>query len=570
MKRFLTLLPAVLILLIFPVATHAQPTCDDLPPPFDNPDLLANWQTVWDKTDICISIENVFTDEEQPIMSGGVPRDGIPPIDNPTFDDQSIADLWLQPQSPVIAVDVDGIARAYPLAILTRHEIVNDVIGETALAVTYCPLCNSAVVYDRTVDGNVLRFGVSGFLRNSDLIMWDDLTQSWWQQFTGEGIVGTYTGHLLDIVPSQVVGYGAFKEQYPDGQVLSTQGRNYGENPYVGYDSNGSPFFFERPDARLFPVSRVLGANINGEQIAYPFAELQAEMVINDTVGGTDVVAVWQPGSVSAMDQAWIDDSRDVGMAALFNRNLGNQVLTFSIIDEQIIDDQTGSTWNIFGTATAGELAGQQLMQINAFPHFWFAWEAFYPETAIYNYQPPTADELMRLELDPVYGDPNAPITLIEYGAYGCPACKFWHEEGFIDDILEEFEGQVKLVFRDMPTVAPQYSQMAAEVAQCAFDQGNDLFWDFHDALYTIAKQDVSTRDDLIEIGKQVGLDADALRTCAEAGTHASTVTFDYTRGIEAGVRGTPTFFLNDQPFFNASPDILRDAINAELAKLED
>ena len=142
-------------------------------------------------------------------------RDGIPPLDNPQFDDLATADTWLQPASPVIALAVDGIARAYPLAILTRHEIANDVIGETPVAVTFCPLCNSAIVFDRRVDGATLRFGVSGLLRKSDLVMWDDQTQSLWQQLTGEGIVGTHTGALLDIVPSQLVGYGAFKQQYP-------------------------------------------------------------------------------------------------------------------------------------------------------------------------------------------------------------------------------------------------------------------------------------------------------------------------------------------------------------------
>ena len=132
---------------------------------------------------------------------------------------------------------------------------------------------------------------------------------------------------------------------------------------------------------------------------------------------------------------------------------------------------------------------------------------------------------------------------MIEYGAYACHACKFWHEEGFIEDIIEEFDGKVNLVFRDMPTISPQYDQMAAEIAQCAFDQGNDLFWSFHDAMYTIARQGVSTADDLIEIGLQVGLDADVLRTCYEAGTHVETVRFDFNRGTQAGVRGTPTFF---------------------------
>lgn len=355
---------------------HAQLSCDD--PPID----VSGLTRVWDKTDFCQHQEGVFDE----IISGGVPRDGIPPIDNPTFESIADASSWLQPQSPVIALEVNGTARAYPLAVLTRHEIANDVIGDEPVAVTFCPLCNSAIVFDRRVEGETLRFGVSGLLRHSDLIMWDDATQSWWQQFTGTGIVGTYTDAQLTILPSQVVSFGAFVEQYPDGEVLQGPRGGYGTNPYVGYDSSSRPFLFQgQPDDRLFPTERVLAGVIRGEPIAYPFPVLSEEVVINDTVGGQAVVAIWQPGATSALDQASIDESRDVGMAALFSRELDGQTLTFSV-DETgaILDDQTGSTWNVFGTATEGELEGKQLQPQFAFPHFWFAWAAFQPDTLIY------------------------------------------------------------------------------------------------------------------------------------------------------------------------------------------
>jgi protein-disulfide isomerase len=565
MQRLFKLIPILmvgLVTLLVPTISHAQLSCSNPPPPFDNPAVLENWQTVWNLTDVCLQQEGVFEE----VVSGGVGRDGIPPLDAPLFDDQATADLWLQPQSPVISVQLGDIARAYPLAILTRHEIANDMIGEIPIAVTFCPLCNSAIVFDRRVEGHTLRFGVSGFLRNSDLIMWDDITQSWWQQLTGEGIVGTYTGTLLDIVPSQVVGYGAFKEQYPDGEVLSSQGRSYGTNGYVGYDSSAQPFLFTGViDNRLFATARVLGVNLNSVAVAYPFDNLSEELVINDTVGETDVVALWQSGSVSALDAADIDSSKDVGMAGLFERALNDQTLTFSANGDAIVDDQTGSTWNIFGTAISGDLAGSQLQQINAFPHFWFAWAAFYSDTQLYGYEPPSTEITARYELDPVYGNPDAPVTLIEYGAYGCSACKFWHEEGFIDDIIEEFDGQVNLIFRDLPIVSPQYDQMVAELAQCALDQSNDLFWVFHDAMYTVARQGVSTANDIVEMGRQVGLDADALRSCYEADTHVETVRFDLNRGTELGARGTPTFFVGNQPIFSANPDTLRDLLQAQL-----
>ncbi|MCY4064058.1 MAG: DUF3179 domain-containing protein, partial [Chloroflexi bacterium] len=368
----------IIILVLLPGAALAQLSCDQPPAPFDDENLLKNWQRVWDLMDVCKSQEGVFYE----IMSGGVGRDGIPPIDHPQFDDLATADLWLQPASPVIALEIDGVARAYPLAILTRHEIANDVINDVHVAVTFCPLCNSAIVFDRRVDGDILRFGVSGLLRNSDLIMWDDMTQTLWQQLTGEGIVGAHTGRLLDIVPSQLVGYAAFKAQYPQGQVLSTQGRFYGSNPYVNYDSSPRPFLFMgAPDDRLLATERVLGADLEGVSVAYPFSVLAEAGVINDRVGETDVVAIWQPGAFSALDAASIDQSRDVGMAALFDRIVDGRALTFELVDSAIVDAETGSSWNIFGSALSGELAGKQLRPINAFPHFWFAWAAFYPDT---------------------------------------------------------------------------------------------------------------------------------------------------------------------------------------------
>jgi len=376
---FLAMVMSLIILMIGRLngMTSAQSSCDD--PPID----VSGLTRVWDKTDFCQHQEGVFDE----IISGGVGRDGIPPIDNPSFESIDEASTWLQPQSPVIAFEMNDIARAYPLAILTRHEIVNDIIGDTPVAVTFCPLCNSAIVFDRQVDGQTLRFGVSGLLRNSDLIMWDDLTQSWWQQFTGEGIVGIYTGRQLVMLPSQVVSFGAFVEQYPAGEVLSRDdSRSYGTNPYVGYDSTSSPFLFRgEVDDRLPATERVLAGLIGGEAVAYPFSTLTTEVVINDAIGDVLVVAIWQPGATSALDQSNIDESRDVGMAALYNRNFDGQLLTFRVDEMGMIrDDQTDSEWNIFGTSTNGELSGSQLEQELAFPHFWFAWAAFRPETLIY------------------------------------------------------------------------------------------------------------------------------------------------------------------------------------------
>jgi hypothetical protein len=288
-----------------------------------------------------------------------------------------------------VVLRLDGEVRAYPLAILIWHEIVNDVVGETPVAVTFCPLCNSSIAFDRRIDGETLYFGTTGNLRNSDLIMWDDKTQSWWQQFTGEGIVGAYTGNLLTMLPSQVVGFGQFREQYPDGRVLSRDtgaSRSYGSNPYTFYDSTEQPFLFSGElDTRLPATARVLAGVVAGEPIAYPFDVLQIEIAINDTLGGEDIVAFWQGGVASALDTNQIDDGRDIGTAALFSRVVDGQTLTFTADESGLIrDDQTGSVWNAFGTATEGELKGSQLQQLVGAPHFWFAWAAFQPETAVY------------------------------------------------------------------------------------------------------------------------------------------------------------------------------------------
>ncbi len=382
----LVLIVPVLIVIVAGITTigrpdtiHAQISCDA--PPFD----VSRIATTWNLTDFCTYQEGVWDE----IISGGVPRDGIPPIDDPSFESIESASDWLEDQSPVISLEINGDARAYPLGILTRHEIVNDMVGDMPIAVTFCPLCNSAIVFDRVVDGETYRFGVSGLLRNSDLIMWDRQTQSWWQQFTGTGIVGVHTGTQLEIVPSQVVGFGAFVEQYPDGQVLSQTGRGgSNRNPYVGYDSNPDPFLFlGEPDPRLFPTSRILGTVVKGEAVAYPFETLEEEIVINDTINDRDIVVFWQPGNASALDGADISTSRDVGMAGMFRREFNDMLLTFYVADDSSIhDEQTNSVWNVFGTAIEGELEGSQLRQENAFPHFWFAWAAFQPETTIYGF----------------------------------------------------------------------------------------------------------------------------------------------------------------------------------------
>lgn len=317
-----------------------------------------------------------------------LPPDAIRSIDAPLMNSIEEAETWLAELSPVIAIEINGDARAYPLAILVFHEIANDVIGEVPVAVTYCPLCNSSIVFERTISDDILDFAVSGNLRNSDLIMYDRQTESWWQQFTGEGIVGDFAGILLEIVPSQVIGFGQFKELYPEGQVLEPAvDAPYGQisASYANYDI---PFLYDGVyDERLPATAHVLATHIDDLAIAYPFSALSEEIVVNDTINDEQVVIFWQSGMVAMMDAQIIDNSRDIGTANLYDRRLDDgTILTFSYdtASGSIIDEQSGSVWTAFGLAIDGELEGTQLAQRIAAPHFWFAWVAFNDDTRIY------------------------------------------------------------------------------------------------------------------------------------------------------------------------------------------
>ena len=346
----------------------------------------ANLRTVNWSTDFCQSIVD-FNE----ILVGNPTKDGIPSLTDPDMESIESAADWLSQRSPVIALEIEGEARAYPLAILIWHEIANDEIAGQPIAVTFCPLCNSAVTFARTVDGEVLDFGVSGLLRNSDLIMFDRRSESWWQQLTGEALVGAYAGTMLDIVPSQVISFGSFAARYPDGLVISREtghNRRYGVNPYGDYDSQpGRPFLYRGEiDPRLdSPVDRVLAAIVGDVAVAYPFDALRAERVINDVVADTPIVIFYQGGVASALGDRFIDNARDTGAAGMYEATLDGRRLRF-VADgaDGLRDEETGSTWNAFGEAIAGELAGRKLRWINAFPHFWFAWAAFHPETQVY------------------------------------------------------------------------------------------------------------------------------------------------------------------------------------------
>jgi len=324
------------------------------------------------------------------VLSGGPPKDGIPAIDAPKYVSISEADEWLKPIEPVVSVEVDGAGRAYPIQILMWHEIVNDTLNSEPLTVTFCPLCNTAIAFKRTVNGQILDFGTTGRLRFSNLIMYDRQTESWWQQATGEAIVGELLGSQLAFYPATIVSWESFKSEYPDGDVLSRdtgRSRNYGRNPYHGYDDiNNTPFLYRGAPTpnELTAVARVLTIDLNGEAVAYPYLVLDQIHVVNDAVGGEDVVVFWQNGVASALDTNEVATGRDVGTGAAFSRDVDGQVLTFTYDGTVIKDEETNSIWSIFGEAIDGELKDTQLSPVISINHFWFSWAAFKPETRIY------------------------------------------------------------------------------------------------------------------------------------------------------------------------------------------
>ena len=361
-----------------PTAPRNTPARDA--PPESLKAITRDWQTDWSR----------HTIDYSELLSGGPPRDGIPPLDQPAFVTTEDAAAWLAGNEPIILFVHNDDARAYPLQILTWHEIVNDTVRGLPVVVTFCPLCNSAVVFERQIAGMEMTFGTSGLLRNSDLVMWDRQTESLWQQFTGEGIVGEMTGAQLTFLPSAIISFADFRAAYPQGRILSREtgySRRYGQNPYAGYDRiDQNPFLFTGEyDERLPAMARVVTVALPGDVfVAYPLDVLREIGVINDQQGEQDLVVFYNGGTSSALGAAIIAEGEDVGATGVFNPHVNGRKLTFQQQAGGIVDDQTGSTWNVLGQATGGPLMGEALPPIIHADHFWFAWAAFRPDTLIY------------------------------------------------------------------------------------------------------------------------------------------------------------------------------------------
>jgi hypothetical protein len=380
MRRSLAGLGLVLLALCGPLAcggtdgSQSVPDLAEARPDFDR----TGWSTVFSRH--AVPLEEIHT--------GGPPRDGIPPIDRPRSVAQRAGDRFLSARDPVIAVAVRGEARAYPVRILVWHEIVNDRLDGRPVAVTYCPLCNSSLVFDRRVRGRVLSFGTTGNLRRSNLVMWDRQTESWWQQLTAEAIVGELTGERLRPLPAQTLSWAQFKRRYPGGDVLSRDTgaeREYDRNPYLGYDEPASrPHLFRgRVDRRLAPKERVVALLSPRPPVVVPFSRLAREPVVAVDVGRTPAVVLYERGVASAIDQDAVSDSKDVGTAGVFDRRVRGRRLTFVHRGAAIVDRETGSRWDVTGRAVAGRLRGSRLRPLRHDEQFWFALAAFVPEARI-------------------------------------------------------------------------------------------------------------------------------------------------------------------------------------------
>jgi hypothetical protein len=321
------------------------------------------------------------------IISGGPPPDGIPPIDEPRFLAAGDVD-FLQDNEPVLAFEVGGEHRAYPVQILIWHEIVNDTVGGVPVSVTYCPLCNTAVAFERSLGERTFTFGTSGRLFQSALVMYDRQTESLWSHFNGRAIAGHLTGTELEQPPVATVAWSTWRDANPDALVLSREtghDRSYGRNPYPGYDDvNSAPFLFDGEiDGRLPAKTRVVGFGLDSEPTAVQLGPLLDVGVVSTELDGQPVAVLASPGTASALDAGSVAGGRDVGATGVFLATVEGRRLGFERDGDGFVDDVTGSRWNIFGQALEGPLAGTRLTAIEHVDTFWFAWAAFAPETRV-------------------------------------------------------------------------------------------------------------------------------------------------------------------------------------------
>jgi hypothetical protein len=327
----------------------------------------------------------VTTEEEKSIVpldqivSGGPPPDGIPSIDNPKFISVQEASKFLKDSELILGLNINGDIRAYPLQILVWHEIVNDNVGAVPVAISYCPLCFTNQVFNRTIDERVVvEFGTSGKLYNSNLVMYDRTSKSLWSQALAEGIVGKYAGTKLQRVPFDVAYWKEWKQLYPDSKVLS---RDTGSNrPYGDYYTNSDVLFpVSNKDSRLDLKEIVVGFENKGQFKAYKQQDIENKKVINDQVNGKPIALFSSyPFMIRAYDPLVEGGGGGEQTIVLLQ-------FEYNTKDKSFIDKQTGSLWNFEGKAISGQMKGKQLTRLPFDEGFWFEWIAFHPKSALYS-----------------------------------------------------------------------------------------------------------------------------------------------------------------------------------------
>ena len=316
-------------------------------------------------------------------------RNRLPSLDYPKFETIESAEKWLRGREPVAVVSINGDVRAYPIKIMMEHDIANDVVGGTPVLMTFCILCGSAMAFDRRFDGETLEFSYAGALHNSNLVIYDRTTETLWGQAVGQGLIGKYAGKRLTFIPAPVLSFKDFKDNEPDGKVLSKDtgfDRDYDRGRLAEYDTSPpfSRIFRWKVDQRLSAKERVLVIETPDDLAAFPYSVLSERKVMSSKVGGEEFVVLWAPGTASIYAEK-AADGVDVGAAVAYSPVIDGRRLRFRATEQdgRFRDRETGTTWTLAGKAIDGPLAGRTLDPAVHGVHFWFVWAAYRPETRV-------------------------------------------------------------------------------------------------------------------------------------------------------------------------------------------
>lgn len=325
-------------------------------------------------------------------------KNSLPTLDYPKFIHKNDKGYNFYEHEPVICISFNGRSKAYPLSLLTMYELSNDSLGGEELMITYCPMCNAAMVFNRRVKTKeksyLLDFSISGILMHNDMVMYDRQTETWWEQLMGEAIVGELAGTELKMMRALIISAKDYFDRFPDGLILSpsdlkTITKRHNHKPFYHMDHDkrnidSSYYLPEKVDPRLPPLERVLDIHVEGHTKIYPFEEIAKKQVINDVFDNMNFVIFYHGETVSVLDEDKLSKSKKTGSATAFRSNLDGVNYTFHKSGNYFADDQTGSIWDITGYCREGSLKGKQLWILPHSNHFAFAYLAFFPDAEIY------------------------------------------------------------------------------------------------------------------------------------------------------------------------------------------